>query len=148
MAQHLAGGSLGILHAHPASDGVGHVVGQRHNICSLACILQYVCKPLQLFIIESIVVLTKSFRSFTVQENDADMLFGYIIVAVCLAFYEMQVVLGLTFAGFLECVREELTVEVSSGSAIPIVVARSVNPYTREKSHLFARLHDHLVCRS
>ena len=91
MAQHFAGRPLGILHAHPAPDGMGHVVGQRHDVRSLASALQHTDKPLQLLVVESVIILAQSLRSFTVQKDDANLLLRNVVIAVCLALDNMQV---------------------------------------------------------
>ena len=76
MAEHFAGGTIGILHAHPTPYGMRHVVGEYQDISPFVCTLQYTNQPLQLLACEGVVVLAKSLSPLAVQEDDADVLFG------------------------------------------------------------------------
>ena len=94
-AKNFAGWPLGILHTHPAPYGMGHVVGECQDICTFACTLQYINQPLQLLVVEGVVVLAKRLCPLAVQEDDADVLFGQVVVAISLAFCDVQVAVGI-----------------------------------------------------
>ena len=98
--------------------------------------VEEVLEPFHLRVVEEIIGPVLRSCALAVQEYDPDVLAGHVIPAVGLSGGQVEVLPRPRLPGFLEKVRKVVVCEELAFSGIPVVIARSIEPYSVVLIHL------------